>query len=72
MAQVVKNLPAVQETQEVQVLFLGQEYPLEEETAIHTSVLAREIPRTEEPRRRTTVHGVTKNRTRLKRLSVAD
>ena len=72
MAQVVKNLPAVQETQQMQALFLGQEYPLEEETAIHASVLAREIPWTEEPWRRATVHGVTKNRTRLKRLSVAD
>ena len=40
MAQVVKNLPAVQETQEMQVLFLGQEYPLEEEMATHSSILA--------------------------------
>ena len=49
MVQVVKNLPAVQETQEMQVLFLGQEYPLEEEMAIHSSILAWEIPWTEEP-----------------------
>ena len=49
MAQVVKNLPAVQETQEMQVLFLGQEYPLEEEMAIHSSILAWEIPWIEEP-----------------------
>ena len=48
MVQVVKNLPAVQETQEMQVLFLGQEYPLEEEMAIHSSILAWEIPWTEE------------------------
>ena len=49
MVQVVKNLPAVQETQEMQALFLGQEYPLEEEMAIHSSILAWEIPWTEEP-----------------------
>ena len=49
MAQVVKNLPAVQETQEMQVLFLGQEYPLEEEMAIHSSILTWEIPWIEEP-----------------------
>ena len=30
---------------------LGQEDPLEEEMAIHFSILAWEIPRTEEPRR---------------------
>ena len=48
MAQTIKNLPAVQETQEMQVLFLGQEYPLEEEMAIHSSILAWEIPWTEE------------------------
>ena len=31
MAQQVKNPPSVQETQEMQVQFLGQEDPLEEE-----------------------------------------
>ena len=46
---VVKNfcLP-VQETQEMQVLFLGQEDSLEEEMATHSSILTRKIPRTEE------------------------
>ena len=47
MAQWVKNLPA-QETQETQVPFLGQEDPLEEEMAIHSSILAQRIPWTED------------------------
>ena len=34
MAQWVKNLPAMQEIQKVQVRFLGWEDPLEEETCI--------------------------------------
>ena len=46
MAQIVKNLPAVQETQ---VQSLGQEDPLEEEMATHSSTLAWRIPWTEEP-----------------------
>ena len=37
MAQMVKNLPAVWETQ---VGFLGQEDPLEKEMATHSSILA--------------------------------
>ena len=45
---VVKNLPAMQETQETQVLSLGQEDPLEKEMATHSSILAWEIPWTEE------------------------
>ena len=51
MAQQVKNLPAMQETQEMQVQSLGQEDPLEEEAATHSSVLAWKIPWTEEPGR---------------------
>ena len=43
---VVKNSPVMQETQ---VRSLGQENPLEEEVATHTSILAWEIPWTEEP-----------------------
>ena len=46
MAQMVKNLPAVQETW---VLFLGQEDPLEKGLAIHYSILTWKIPWTEEP-----------------------
>ena len=46
MAQVVKNLPTVQETW---VQSLGQEDPLEEEVATHSSILAWKIPWSEEP-----------------------
>ena len=46
MAKLVKNLPAMQETQ---VQSLGQEDPLEKEMATHSSILAWEIPWTEEP-----------------------
>ena len=46
MAQLVKNLPAMQETQGQS---LGQEDPLEEEMAIHFSILAWRILWTEEP-----------------------
>ena len=42
----VKNLPAMQETQ---VQRLGWEDPLEEEMATHSSILAWRIPWTEEP-----------------------
>ena len=44
VAQLVKNLPAVQETW---VLFLGWEDPLEKEMATHSSILAWKISRTE-------------------------
>ena len=42
----VKNLSAMQETQ---VRSLGWEYPLEEEMATHSSILAWRMPWTEEP-----------------------
>ena len=45
VAQLVKNLPAVQETQ---VQSLGQKDPLEKEVATHSSVLAWKILWTEE------------------------
>ena len=45
VAQVVMNLPAIQETQ---VRSLDQEDPLEKEMAAHSSILAWEIPWTEE------------------------
>ena len=48
MAQQVKNLPEVQETQETWIQSLGQEDPLEEEMATRSSILARKIPRTVE------------------------
>jgi len=46
VTQIVKNLPEMQETW---VQSLGQEVPLEEEIATHSSILAWEIPWTEEP-----------------------
>ena len=53
MAETVKNPPAMQETW---VRSLGQEDPLEEGKATHSSILAWRIPWT-------TVHGVAKSRT---------
>ena len=46
LAQMVKNLPSVEETW---VQSLGWEAPLEEGLATHSSILAWRIPRTEEP-----------------------
>ena len=46
MAQTVKRLPTMQETQ---VQPLGQEDLLEKEMATHSSILAWKIPWTEEP-----------------------
>jgi len=46
VVQMVKNLPAMQETQ---VQSLGGEDLLEKEMATHSSILAWEIPRTKEP-----------------------
>ena len=46
VAQMVKNLPAMQETR---VGLLGQEDPLEKGMSTHSSILARRIPWTEEP-----------------------
>ena len=54
VAQTVKNLPAMQETQ---VRSLGWEDSLEKGMETHSSILAWEIPWTD--------HGVTKSRTRL-------
>ena len=48
MAQTVKCLPTMQETQ---VQSLGQEDLLAKETATHSSILAWKIPWTEEPGR---------------------
>ena len=54
--QMVKSLPATQEMQETGQL-LGQEDALEKGMAINSSILAWEIPCTEEPGR-ATVYGV--------------
>ena len=48
VAQMVKNLPAMQETW---VLFWVQEDPLEKGMAAHSSILAWRIPGMEEPGR---------------------
>ena len=62
VAQTVKRLPPMQETQ---VQSLGREDLLEKEMATHSRTLAWKIPWMEEPGRLHTVHGVTKSRTRL-------
>ena len=49
MAQLVKNPPATQETQEMQIQSLGREDLLEKEMGTHSSVLAWRIPGTGEP-----------------------
>ena len=66
MVPVVKNqeMP-MQETQEMQVQFLGQEDPLEEGMVIHSSILAWKIPGAWPA----IVHRVAKSQTQLKRLS---
>ena len=56
MTQMVKNLPAMQETR---VQSLGQDGPLEKGKATHSSILAWRIPWTEQPGG--TVHGVAKS-----------
>ena len=48
LPQMIKNLPAMQETW---VRSLSREDPLEQETATHASILVWEIPQTEEPGR---------------------
>ena len=58
---VVKNLPAMQETQ---VQTLGWEEPLEKEMATHSSILAWEIPQTQEPSGLQSV-GLQKSQTQL-------
>ena len=57
VAQTVKNLPAMQETQ---VQYLGWEDPLEEGIATHSSILAWRIPM-EKGAWQATVHGVAKS-----------
>ena len=59
MAQTVKNLPVMQETQ---VQSLGQEDPLEKGMATQSSILAWKIPWTEEPMG-SSLHGVAKSQT---------
>ena len=57
VAQMVKNLPSMQETW---VPSLGWEDPLEESIATHSSILAWRIPK-DRGAWRATVHGVTES-----------
>ena len=57
VAQMVKNLPAIQETW---IRFLDWEDPLEKGMATHSSILAWRIPWRKEPWE-ATVHGVAKS-----------
>ena len=66
VAQLVKNLPAMQETP---VRFLGQEDPLEEGMAAYSSILAWRVPM-DRGAWRATVHGVAEWNT-TERLSTA-
>ena len=59
VAQMVKRLPAMQETRGQS---LDWEDPMEKEIATHSSTLAWKIPGTEEPGRLRS-HGATKSRT---------
>ena len=68
MALVVKYLPASAEDVRDAVQSLGQEDPLEEGMATHSSIFAWRIPWAEETVR-LPVHGVSKSRTQQKRLS---
>ena len=61
VAQLVKSLPAMQETP---VRFLGLEDPLEKGQATHSSLLAWRIPM-DRGAWWATVHGVAKSRTQL-------
>ena len=54
----LKYNPNLLAVQEIWVQSLGWEDPLEEAIATHSSILAWRIPRTEEPGRLHTVHGV--------------
>ena len=65
MAQIIKNLPAMQDTQ---VWSLGWENPLEKGMATRSSILAWRISM-DRGAWQATVHRVTQSRTRLKRLS---
>ena len=53
VAQILKNLPVMQETW---VQYLGWEDLLEERMAMHSNILAWRIPWTEEPGRQRVVH----------------
>ena len=60
----VKNLLPRLEAQDTQVRSLGWENPLEKEMATHSSILAWQVPQTEEPGRLCD-HGITESQARL-------
>ena len=68
MAQLVKNPPAMQETQ---VQSLGGEDPLEKEMAAHSSILAWKIQWTEEPSGLQSIARMGFQRGRHSRMSTA-
>ena len=68
MAQQVKNSPAMQETQEIQVQSLDQEDPLQEGTGNPLQYSCLENPM-DRGGWRATVHGVTESQTQLEQLS---
>ena len=63
MAQEFKNPPAMLESKEIQVRSLGQEDPLEDGMATHSSILAWRIPM-DRGAWWDTIHGVAKSQTR--------
>ena len=67
----VKNLPAMQETQETRVRSLGREDPLEEGITTHSSILAWKITWTEAPEELQSIESLCslQSHTLLKRLS---
>ena len=70
MAQQVKNLPAIQEMQEMQVQSLGRE-DLKKEMATHSSILALKNPMDRGPWQ-ATVKRFTKNRAQLTNWACSD
>ena len=64
VAQLVKNLPAKQGTQETWIQSLGREDSLEKEMATHSIITAGEVP-LDRGAWGATAHGVTKNWTQL-------
>ena len=69
---VVKNPPAMHETQEMQVWSLSREDRLEKEMATHSRILAWKILWAEEPGGLYIVHRVVKSQTQPKQLSMHD
>ena len=62
VAQMVKNLAAMQEPQERKILSLGWKDPLEKGMATHSNILAWRIPMDREVWQ-ATIHRITKSRT---------